>query len=699
MTTVRDSVRGKLTTGTRLQTQPDIQLLRAIAVLAVVVYHVAPKILPGGYVGVDVFFVISGYLITGHLARQAEVSGTINLVQFWTKRIRRLLPAALLVLTVTAVLIWRLSPPSSWSRFFTETIASATYWENWFLARSSVDYLAEGSAASPVQHYWSLSVEEQFYVVWPLLIVMCIVVCRRLTRWNLRRTIMLALATVGVLSLACSVLMTQIDPAPAYFVTPTRAWEFAAGGLLALAVPIVLVHRRRWRTVAGFVGIAVLAVPLITFTSETPFPGFAAAAPVAGTLLVILGGSSAHRWSVTTIARSRLSSFFGDTSYSLYLWHWPLVIFAPIVLGRSLSWLDAIGVFTASVVLGYLTKRFVEDPVRRAPALVEARPRRTVALAAAATAIALCIPVAGRATVELDERYTARAVDQMVAADEPCFGAAAFTAADACVNDDLSDVLLPKLSVSADDTGDAFRCSAEISSSTFPRCSFGSQREDAVRVAITGNSHATMLIPGLEDVAQTANWQVDAFVGNGCEWREPIEGDTPACDARRSVMQRAFMEEDPYDILLVTSKGPDNPSASEEKVVQAAILKAWAPVIDRGTRIIVLRDNPRVTDAAARCFARSNAEALLAQACAFPESEAYSTFNRYENAARASGGSVPVVDLGDLYCKNGKCPMAVGHVLVYLDEHHITATWSRTIAPFLVEAIANAAGSPALPDM
>lgn len=697
MTTVEVEPRRQLTVGTRLRTQPDIQLLRAVAVLAVVIYHVAPSVLPGGYVGVDVFFVISGYLITGHLARQATTIGRVDLLHFWTKRIRRLLPAALLVLLVTSALTWWFAHPSVWSRFFTETIASATYWENWLLARSSVDYLAEGTAASPVQHYWSLSVEEQFYLFWPVIVVCCIAVCRRWTRFDVHRTLIVALSAIALLSLAASVLLTRLTPAPAYFVTPTRAWEFAAGGLLALAVPVVIVHRHRLLTAVGIAGLAVLVVPLLMFSADTPFPGIAAAVPVIGTALVIVGGSSARRWSVTTIARTRLSTFFGDTSYSLYLWHWPLLIFAPILLGRPLSWMDGAIVFSASVVLGFLTKRFVEDPVRRAPMLVGARPRRTLVLAAAATAIVLCIPVGGRIAVEMDDRSSTATVEHIIADGEPCFGAAAFAAGE-CENGALSDLLVPKLTVSADDTGDAFRCSAALSSPVFPRCTFGSNRDDAVKVAITGNSHATMLLPGLIDSVEEHNWRLDAFVGNGCEWRAPLEGDTSACDARRALMQDAFMESDPYDILLVTAKGPDHPTASEEKAIQAAILDAWEPVINRGTRVVVLRDNPRVTAAAAECFTRSDAQTLLGGACSFAESEAYSTFNRYENAAEASGGTVPVIDLGSYYCKEGRCPLATGHVLIYLDEHHITATWSRTLAPFLIAAIRDTAGETALPD-
>ena len=672
------------------RTQPDIQLLRAIAVLSVVVFHLSSSLLPGGYVGVDVFFVVSGYLITSHLARQADETGRVDLPAFWARRIRRLLPAALLVLAVTAVLIWRLAPPSAWTQFFTETVASATSWENWFLAGSSVDYLAQGSAASPVQHFWSLSVEEQFYLGWPLVVVLCVWLTRRRPS-DLRRTLGVALGIIGATSLLCSILYTAADPAPAYFATPTRAWEFAAGGLLALLGPVVVVHRTRWRTVSGVLGVVLLAVALVAFTERTAFPGIAAALPVLGTLLVIVGGSSTHRWSVTTLARTRASLLLGDLSYPLYLWHWPLIVVAPwvlgvpVALGDPLGWAVAAALLVAAVILAALTKRFVEDPVRRAPALAHARSARSVLLAGAATALVLCIPTAGLLTVATEQRTLASTVDAYVADGEPCFGADA--AVSGCTNPALADELLPPLSVRTEDTGDTFRCSAAADAPDFPGCTFGSERPDATRVALTGNSHATMLIPGLVDQLEARNWRLDVYVGKGCEWRAPGPDDSAACDARRTLMQEAFTGERPYDIILVTSKSPDETSVAEQAAIRSATLAAWRPVLEQGTSIVVLRDNPRVPTEAAACVDRTSAAELIAGACAFPVAEAYPTFDLNTATAAMTDGAVPVVDLGELYCAAGTCPLAVGNVLVYRDLHHITATWSRTLGPFLVDRI------------
>jgi peptidoglycan/LPS O-acetylase OafA/YrhL len=206
----------------------EIQALRAAAVALVVAYHLWPSAVDGGYIGVDVFFVISGFLITGQLLRAAERDGRVSLADFWARRARRILPAALVVLAFCAVATKLVVPETQWQRFLDEVVASAAYVENWHLANTATDYLASDDASSPVRHFWSLSVEEQFYVVWPLLIMLALAIS------NTRRSIAAVLGTVTVASFVYGVIATANSPADAFFITPTRAWEFGIGGLLAL---------------------------------------------------------------------------------------------------------------------------------------------------------------------------------------------------------------------------------------------------------------------------------------------------------------------------------------------------------------------------------------------------------------------------------------------------------------------------------
>ncbi|MFC6344952.1 acyltransferase family protein, partial [Nocardioides hankookensis] len=213
--------------------RPEIQGLRAVAVLLVIAYHLYPNRVPGGYVGVDVFFVLSGFLITSHLFREADSTSHLSLVRFWGRRIRRLLPASLLVLAVSLVLTWVWVPQSMWEQTLRQIGASALYVENWALAAEAVDYSAIGNEPTLVQHYWSLSVEEQFYLVWPLLVVAALLLVRR-RGVALRPVLTGVFGAVVLASFVYSVVITSHDTARAYFVTPTRAWEFGVGALVGL---------------------------------------------------------------------------------------------------------------------------------------------------------------------------------------------------------------------------------------------------------------------------------------------------------------------------------------------------------------------------------------------------------------------------------------------------------------------------------
>ncbi|HEY8589807.1 MAG TPA: acyltransferase, partial [Naasia sp.] len=271
----------------------DIQGLRALAVALVVVYHCAPQLLPGGYVGVDVFLVISGYLITAHLANEFYATGRVSLTRFYARRARRLLPAALLVLAVTVVASALLLPESSRAEVARQVVASAFYFENWVLAFNATDYSAASANSSPVQHYWSLSVEEQFYALWPLAILGAGALAARLSR-SASVGLGALLSVVASVSLLASALVTAYDPNFAYFFTPIRLWEFAVGGLAWF-----LFSARTWSAptanALSWIGLGLIAAATLSYDEGTPFPGLAAVLPVLGAALVLAGGETTGR--------------------------------------------------------------------------------------------------------------------------------------------------------------------------------------------------------------------------------------------------------------------------------------------------------------------------------------------------------------------------------------------------------------------
>ncbi|WP_017623790.1 acyltransferase family protein [Nocardiopsis chromatogenes] len=362
----------------------EVQGLRGLAVSLVVVAHINSTYLTGGYIGVDVFFVISGFIITTLLLREWREHGRICLTAFYARRIRRILPAATLVLLTAGLASLALLPPAQVAETGRQVLASAVFAENLLLASYHApgvpDFPAETMNA--VAHYWSLATEEQFYLVWPLLVIGWTALPRRLRGL---RTLFAAGTVVLLGSLAASALLTSPDGmGMAFYLSHTRLWELAVGCLLAVA----LVHRSlpvRFRAPLGWAGLAAVLASAFLFDEQTAFPGWIAAVPVLGAAAVIAAADSPGRWTAYRLLSTAPARFVGDISYALYLWHWPLIVFWPALTGGRLSWgwPDGLVIGVLSLLLAWGTKVLVEDPVRHRALLRS--PRAAVAFAAACT--------------------------------------------------------------------------------------------------------------------------------------------------------------------------------------------------------------------------------------------------------------------------------------------------------------------------
>ena len=342
--------------------RPDVEGLRAIAVGTVLWYHAGLPVLNGGFAGVDIFFVISGFLITGQLVREVERDGRISLPRFYARRAKRLFPAAAVALIASAILTRLTLSRTDWETFGGDIVAAAAYFVNWRFASRAVDYLAEDVSPSPVQHFWSLAVEEQYYIVWPLLLLLLAIVIRR-RGWPTRPTMGIGLALIVIPSLIWSVYLTQTNPARAYFVTTTRLWELGIGALVAIGAATWGRIPPRWAALLAWAGLALLSIGVLVQTTATPWPGSAALVPVLGAAAVIAGGFNAGPAGPVRLLGLRPMVWIGGLSYSLYLWHWPLVVAATGRWGELNNWQGA-AVVTASVIPAWLTHHFVENPLR-----------------------------------------------------------------------------------------------------------------------------------------------------------------------------------------------------------------------------------------------------------------------------------------------------------------------------------------------
>ncbi len=652
----------------------DIQVLRAYAVLGVVLYHLWPHALPGGYVGVDVFFVISGFLITAQLIRRRE-RGRIGLGEFWAARARRLLPASLIVLTASIVMTVVWAPATLIVQYLRSIIGSALYVENWVLAADSVDYLAHDNAPPIAQHFWSLSVEEQFYLLWPLLIIAATLGATQVAAR--KRVLIAGGATLAVVSLALSIWLTANSPAYAYFSTPSRMWEFALGGLVAL-LPVRELSRRT-RTIAWVLAWAALLATLFAFNASTPFPGPAALVPTVAAATLILIGPQAPSAAIERLAGAAPVQWIGDQSYGIYLWHWPLIVIAPALLGHAPGLLGNLTILALTIVLAATVKRFVEDPIRFGSRARTMR-KRTVGIATLA-AMAIVVGAAATPLVLTVQSAAAQEAESEKALTSPedCLGANALLAADcasARTRSTPATELIPSLAGLYDDTGGAFECYDATPVDDPTVCSFGSQASDARHIALVGDSHAAMLIPGLRTVAESRGWHIDTFVGRGCD----ISDD--ACARRQAAIDKRLTSGD-YDVVLETARNsPDYSEATIAGLTQRFEAR-WRAATGAGATVVAIADNPFVPTDSFGCL--SARDAFDASTCAFPEPSDLLARDPLRAAARAT--DTALIDMTDAFCRDGSCSIVEGGVVVWRDQHHITASFSKTMAPYLADRI------------
>lgn len=357
----------------------DIQALRAVAVGAVVLGHLWPGSLPGGRAGVDVFFVISGFLITAHLLRRPPVDRK-TLFAFWARRIRRLLPAATLVLGVTILGVWAFMPAAMTHRVAIEAAAASVYSENWARWQAMLNPAAAALGETPIQHYWSLSIEEQFYVVWPLLIGALVLLGRRFGQVN--RTLMAGIAGVVGVSFLLSVWTTATNGALGYFGTHVRIWELAIGGFAGLAFHAgwrMNTMSPALRIAAAWLGFVMIMASAFKFGSFAyPFPGPWALLPVLGTALVIAAETDGLKLGFGEIFGWRPIQYIGDMSYSVYLWHWPIIMLMPFILKHDPNFAMRLAMGVLTLGLGSLTREFVEEKLRYQKGIVRTVPRSYV---------------------------------------------------------------------------------------------------------------------------------------------------------------------------------------------------------------------------------------------------------------------------------------------------------------------------------
>ncbi|SOX53583.1 acyltransferase, partial [Mycobacterium ahvazicum] len=687
--------------------RPDIEGLRAVAVLGVVLFHASVPGVGGGFIGVDVFFVISGFLITGLLWREVSTAGTIRLRRFYGARARRLLPASATVGVVTAIASFLLLPSLLVQPVLLDGITSALYVGNCWFFLEATDYFSDSANASPFLHYWSLGVEEQVYFVWPAIMLGVAWVIRRARRRTgdsavSPKTYLVVLALIGVVSFAAAVLVTRAWPPAGFFLMPTRAWELAAGGLVALTAT-------QWRRLpplaaaaAGWIGLAAVLLTCVFLSSTTQYPGIATLVPVLGTALVIGAGCATSTQGAGRLLSLAPMRAIGRVSYSWYLWHWPVLLLAAPLLGHPLGLTGRLVTVVVSAGLAALTLRFIENPLRFSPA-VNRSAGRSLAVGGAATAVAVGVsfvllvsvplpigrgPAAPTLAVTVTPPTGSRSVELYDEAVHQAFAQVqAAVAASANVRAVPSNLQPPLGDATAEQSAMFGRaCMRDFFSADQPECASG-DTASRTTLALVGDSNAAMWTPAFEEVARERRWRLESLDKVGCPLFDlrlttpHLRREYTECEQWRGRILSRLQAERPRLIALSISRTyRDQGFTAYDSAWIGGLTRLVQELRGTGAEVLVLGPIPDPQSKVPVCLSGHLDDAT---ACGRSRSVAVDDVGiaAEATATRAAGGQY--VDLTPLFCTTERCPVIVGDTLVYLDEVHLSYEYARQLAPVM----------------
>lgn len=636
----------------------DIQGLRAVGALLVAIFHIWIGRVSGG---VDVFFVVSGFLLIGSLGRETVRTGAVDLVRYAARLAKRLLPSSLFVLVAVVVTAPLWMPGVRWEPAAKHVIAAAAYLENWYLIRFSTDYLTRDAATSPVQHYWAMAVQVQALAAFGVMMWLLAWGLSK-TAVNRTRAVVVFLAAVFVASLAWSILHTGRNQPAAYFDTFARLWEFALGGLVALALPRLNLPETA-RLILGWLGLFLIVSCGWLLQVSTVFPGYAALWPTLGAALVLIGGLGVHRMGVARLLGSRPFTWLGDRSYGLYLWHWPILLAYLTLTERQVATpLAGLGILVVALVAADLTLRFIEGPTRR---LNDAKPWPILIAAVAAVGLTTAVAVAWIGYTKLQARAEWARLDRT--GTYP--GAAAFGRAipEAPVTPGpfTARADLPILFANG--------CHQSETGTATPNCVYGDP--DAPHtLAVVGGSHVTQWFPALERAIEGTDWKLMIFTKSACLFREtPEPHEPPSC----AVWNRNVMTElerlRPDAVFTTTTRGEYSADT-----IPPGYLERWRELETLGIPIVGMRDTPWMQFDVAECverFGRDDAR------CSRPRADKLSAADPTLAVTGIEG--FHRLDFSRFFCDATTCAPVAGNVLMYYDTHHFSATYARTLAPML----------------
>lgn len=665
--------------------RPEIQGLRALAVLLVVVYHVWLDRVSGG---VDVFLFISAFLLTLSFTKRLVNGESPSLLTHWRSLFRRLLPLAVVTFIGTGLAVYALVPASRWQELQDQIFASLFYYQNWLLAVNSVDYYAaDHSTASPLQHFWSMSIQGQVFILWPIIIVGTALLARKLD-WNIRAALLGVFAAIFVLSLSFSVHQTSTNQVFAYFDTRARLWEFALGSLLALVLPWLSIPRGV-RVVLGWLGLLGIVSVGMLLQVEESFPGYIALWPTLAASFVLVAGQPNSRLGADRILTSRWLTRMGSSSYALYLVHWPILVITLIVQNRETASLaTGTAIIASSILLSLFLTRFVETPLRD----IKFRTKE-----ATTGVLLIAMLVAAAAVPTLIWKYAletsiARAEARGISAENP--GALSLAPRYGPLQNPSAEILPPLAVVAKDWVSLERPCQGPNMPTPRPgtdeQCTEQGPQNATKTIAVIGNSHARQLTAPVLEIGKESGWRVVSINRGGCNYGVRNELRDNSCNTWNELVRDYLLSETP-DVVFMPSTQTRFDSDNEEVVID--LEESVQELTNAGITVVGVRDNPRYEFSPVDCVYRNGAESAD---CSDAVGEKLADEN--------PGDILPddpryfSMDLSPVYCPDGQCPAVIGRIYVYMDNNHISGIYGRSTAPFMKAELARLTGWPSLRD-
>ncbi len=605
----------------------EIQGLRAFAAILVVIFHA--RLVGGGFIGVDIFYVISGYLITGLIVREISKTGTLDFSQFYLRRIKRLLPTSSFVLILTAVASWLLLAPNTRTSIGRDVIAASIYICNYLFAWWENDYQNLGAIPSPLIHYWSLAVEEQFYLLWPAFLFI-------LAKFGKRTAITIGIWASTIASFMYSIYLTHASPIWSFYSLPTRAWELGAGALLALS-PNLKVKR----PITSWIAVVVLLYATFEFNSSTAFPGFAALAPTLATVLLI---ASIGSWPpiLADLAQSKISQWLGGISYPLYLWHWPLLVLPSAYYGRPLHFYERAICIVATVIAADLTHRFIEEPLR-----LRALATKTIVFGAVVITV-LSIAIGFTISHSVSSKIAIEGQDKQYSLVK----------------------IVRKPAVYANG------CHVNYGENSSPLCEFGDLKSKK-KIVLYGDSHAAQWFPTLEKLANEEHFTLISLTKSACPSIEVTRTSRGAfsaseCDLWRSNSVKRIHALHP-DAVLVTGfqwYAPPKGSGSREQWWRTGQILTVEHLRGATDKLLFLSDTPHVNRDIPTC---------LASAKLHDCNNSEPSFNNIPSQELA-------IDPTAWLCKS-TCNALMDDIVAYRDGSHISVDVALSLASKMKDAL------------